>query len=155
MKIAEFSDFFVRGEVTCEGGVFMVRGKALPGSVVEYHAAEPRDLRLSISGSALPFPNEEVAFGGHNSGSVRPDGNGNFQFMLYNPNSYYTCDLAVRSGQGKLLVQPALYLNVRLQNGSSKKYTVKLGRALPLRGLTNMPNKPVRSTGRNNPVVYV
>lgn len=155
MKIAQFSDSFISGEVICNGGIFTITGKVVPGSIIEYRAPEPRDLRLSISGSGLPFPNEELAFGGHNSGVVRPDDEGNYRFVIYNPNSFYTSDLNVRSGQGKLLVQPMMYLNVRLSNNNSKQYTISLGPGLPLRGLSSLPNKPVRSTGRNNPVIYV
>lgn len=153
--VSEFSDKFISGRVTCDQGIYTVTGSLhwgfRNGAQLLYRAAEPADLRLSIKGSGLPFPNAEHAFGPTNSGHAKLDGNGRFQFQVINPNSYYKSDITKHIGQGKILVEPILYLTIVLPDQTKKTYEVDLGRGIPLRSLTSLPNKWIRSQARNGP----
>lgn len=156
MLVTEFSDRVVSGQVDCRNGVFIVSGKLhlsyREGTRIEFRAAEPADLRLSVAGSALPFPNTQMAFGPVNSGLVNPDKYGNFKFQVFTPNSYYLDgDVKNHVGHGKILVQPMINLKVVLANGQTKEYDLDLSSAAPLRSLTGFPGKQIRSTGRNTP----
>jgi len=162
--INKVSDNFCTIEVYCSGGLFTVMGTVAPGfnnnAKLLYRSSEPGDYRQSISGSCLPYANEVMAFGDVNSGTVMPDGNGNFSFKLLSPNSYYKTSDITRGvsyfgvGQGKILVQPILYISLILTSDREKKYELDLGAGVPLRSLTNYPTKIVRSTGRNTPSYF-
>jgi len=159
--IGEFSDRIISGEVRCQDGIYIVTGKLHMGytkdHIVRYRAAEPQDLRLSISGSALPFPGPEVAFGPINSGTAYVDENGRFQFKIYEPNSYYLNDDIMNGvGQGKIFALPHLIIRVDGPNNSRSEFNISLKSSTPqLRSLTGLPQKMVRSTGRNTPSYYV
>jgi hypothetical protein len=161
MLVGEFSDRVVSGEVRCQDGIYSVTGRVHLGyskdHIVRYRAAEPQDLRLSISGSALPFPGPEVAFGPINSGTAIPDEYGRFQFKIYEPNSYYLNDDIMRGvGQGKIFALPHLIIRVEGPNGTRTESKISLKSSTPqLRSLTGLPQKMVRSTGRNTPSYYV
>lgn len=160
MLVTNFSDRVASGKVTCENGVFIVKGRLhlgyRQGSTVHYRAAEPTDLRLSIEGSGLPFPNEHMAFGPVNSGVAATDKYGNFKFQVFSPNSYYLNDDIMHGiGHGKILMAPSIEVSVILPNGQKKQYNLNLTGYVPLRSLTNMPGKHVRSTGRNTPSFLV
>lgn len=161
MLITNFSDRVVSGKVNCDRGVYQVTGKLhldyRKGSRVHFRAAEPQDLRLSVKGSALPFPNPEVAYGPVNSGEAMIDQYGNFQFQVFAPNSYYKNDDIMNGvGQGKILTLPHIHLTVVLGDGQQKTYNLELTDAdIPLRSLTSFPGKRVRSTGRNTPSFFV
>jgi hypothetical protein len=160
MLISEFSDRLMSGQVHCQDGVFTVTGKIHTGyrdHQLKYNAAEPQDLRLSISGSALPFPNPEVAYGPTNSGIAPADQYGNFHFKLYRPNSYYkTGDITRGIGQGKILALPHIHMSLTSPTGQKvKAYHIPLKISAPqLRSLTGLPEKMVRSTSRNTPSFY-
>ena len=160
MLISEFSDRLMSGQVHCEGGVFTVSGKIHTGyrdHQLKYKSAEPQDLRLSISGSGLPFPNPEVAYGPTNSGVAPSDKYGNFHFKLYRPNSYYKNDDIMRGvGHGKILAPPHIHMCLTSPTGQKvKTYHIPLANTGPqLRSLTGLPEKMVRSTGRNTPSYY-
>jgi hypothetical protein len=151
--ITQVSDSIISAKVVCKDGVFNVSGAVHAGArdkvELQYRAPEPCDMRLSISGSALPFPNSDHAFGSTNSGVAKLDDYGNFSFNVLHPNSYYkNDDIAKHVGQGKILIQPILYLIVNLAE-TKKMYEIDLGSGVPLRTLTNHPQKLIRSTGRN------
>lgn len=95
-----------------------------------YYAASPPDYRHSFSGSGLPYPNEEVAFGvspnvGHTSIGI----DGSYSFNLYHPNSYYM------RGQ---YVKPCVYLEIQDDKGNRQGdiMTVVLSEGIPYRSLT-------------------
>ena len=76
-----------------------------------------------------------------NSGTMQTQSNGLFKFAVYQPNSYYTCG-------GKHMVPPSVKFAVDFGNGNEKVYHVPLNDGYRGRSLTNLPNKPNRSTGR-------
>lgn len=160
MLVTKYSDQVLSAQITCKDGVFTFHGKMRvgkhKGAKVIFQAPEPSDLRQSVSGSALPFPNPEMAFGVLNTGVVIPDREGDFSFQVMMPNSYYLDDDIMNGvGQGKILTKPHIKLNVTLANGSVKKYNFDIGsHAMYLRSLTNYPGKFVRSTGRNTPSYF-
>lgn len=144
--ITEFSDGALSGKVHCEGGVYLVEGQvrwAYLARIADftYQAPDPQDLRLGIAGSALPFANPAMAYGGRNSGQAQLDKSGRFRFSLLNPNSYY-------NHQGRTLVTPHVHLALSLKDGKTRNYTIDLGPGTPLRSLTNYPGKPYRTTER-------
>jgi hypothetical protein len=161
MFVGDFSDRIISGEVRCNDGVYSVTGKLNLGyakdHLVRYRAAEPQDRRQSISGSALPFPSPEVAFGTINSGTARLDEYGRFQFKIYEPNSYYlNDDIENGVGQGKIFALPHLIIRVEGPNGILNEFKISLKASTPqLRSLTGLPQKMVRSTGRNTSSYYV
>ena len=153
--VAKFSDNVISGEVSCDGGLYTVVGFVhwglRDGTTLQYRAAEPGDLRLSIKGSALPFANPRQAFGPTNSGVAPLDQKGHFNFQIISPNSYYKNDDIMKGvGHGKILVEPILYLTITIPNGTQKVYEIELGSSVPTRSLTNYPGKFIRSTGRND-----
>jgi len=160
MILTNYSDSFLSAQISCdEGGIFTVKGKILlnrAGTKIIFQSAEPTDLRQSISGSALPFPNPEMAFGEINTGAVTTNNMGDFAFQVMTPNSYYLEDDIMKGvGHGKVLVKPHVKLNVITADGQVKKYNFDLGsHAVALRSLTNYPSKFVRSTGRNTPTYF-
>ena len=135
-------DGAISGNVTfdSETGKFVVEGRSKSsGSVIRYWAANPLHRGYSYSGSALPYPNPEIAYEGTpNSGEVLIDDDGGFKIMLDYPSSYY-----VR--QGTILLKPHVHL--ALPN-SPKVFTVDLGEPFPYRSLTGLLGRPQRSTGR-------
>lgn len=154
--INTFSDPMISGQITCNNGIYIVKGNIHWGFrnslKAYYRAAEPVDLRLSVSGSALPFPGPLQAFGNINSGLIQRDRMGNFEFRLVNPNSYYKNDDIMNGyGQGKILIKPTLYLTLENTNGGKKTIEVDINKGVELRSLTNLPEMPIRSTGRNSP----
>lgn len=157
MLVTKHSDQVLSAQITCEGGLFTFIGKMRTGKhqgvKVIYQAPEPSDLRQSVNGSALPYPNPQMAFGVVNTGIVIPDKEGDFSFQVMMPNSYYLDDDIMNGvGQGKILVKPHIKLNLTLGDGSEKKYNFDIGsHAMFLRSLTNYPGKFIRSTGRNTP----
>tara|TARA_R100001163_G_C5028750_1_gene169584 strand:- start:98 stop:580 length:483 start_codon:yes stop_codon:yes gene_type:complete len=159
MLVDKFSDRVISGEIHCKDGVFTIVGKLHLGyreAKLHYKAAEPQDLRLSISGSALPFPNKEFAYGPVNSGLARVDEYGNFQIQIFRPNSYYKDgDIMNGIGQGKILSRPHIHMAVCMGDGQKKIYNFPLPMAeAQLRSLTGLPGKMIRSTGRNTPSFY-
>jgi hypothetical protein len=98
---------------------------------VMYVAPCPPDRRQSFFGSALPFPNADVAYDGTpNRGAAEVDDDGRFEIALVaGPNSYCGAD-------GKL-VPPALTLYYAEQ-GTPRVQTVHVGEPTPHRRLRFM-----------------
>lgn len=106
------------------------------GSVGQYIASAPIDRRQSHAGSALPWPNQEMALGNTtNKGRVSFGAKGEFSISLIRPNSYYI-------NNGRTLIDPVLTISVE-QN----EVNVPLPVTVKNRTLTS--SVQVRSTGRN------
>jgi len=103
---------------------------------IKYWAANSPDYRFSFPGSALPFPNEDVAFENSTNSGVLPIKNSAFTFHLAYPNSYYT-DL------GKTLVKPEVKYQIIDINGKdvSPIYSIDLGNNVPFRYLSFDPKR--------------
>lgn len=160
MLVTDFSDRVVSVQIDCDRAVYTVTGRVhlnhrKPGCKVVYRSAEPQDLRLSVHGSALPFPNQQIAYGPTNSGECAVDHYGNFQFQVFAPNSYYKNDDIMNGiGHGKILRLPHIHLEVHCDQKHVYDFDLD-DSAVPLRSLTAFPGKRVRSTGRNTPSFLV
>ena len=120
--------------------VFLVNGQ-LHGEVmflanveklfVKYWAANPPTYSQSFSGSAMPYPNEDVAF--HNSSNVGvvPVQNGKFSFSIKFPNSYY-------DEMGSKYIPPQIKIKVcnNANIAVSKIQQINLSDGIPFRTLT-------------------
>lgn len=94
----------------------------------KYWASNKPTYCQSYTGSAIPFPNEKLAFEGtENKGLIRIMNN-RFEIVLDYPNSYYT-------DFGTIYVPPQV--NIKFVDGTdqdiSKVYTIKLGNGVPFR----------------------
>jgi len=140
--IAQFSDSFITGRVTCDRGIFTISGRVKAGDGLSFKAADPADRRLAVSGSGLPFANPSMAFDGSNMGNAILKNFGMFDIQITRPNSYYT-------HHGKVLVAPHVDLQVLDDKGVIIHETrVELGEPIPNRSLTGLPGNPNRTTGR-------
>lgn len=140
----ENNDFVCKVTPKENGAFFQIDGFVKRGAdtIVAYQASSPADSILSTSGSCLPFPNAEYALeNGDNSGVVKTS-SGSFSFVVQRPNSFYSC-------QGKYLIPPQVSLVIVEKDGSkSDFFHIKLANPVNNRSLTNLPGRPVRSTGR-------
>jgi len=117
-----------------------IRGTCnVPGAtVLKYAAAAPPDLRMSYTGSGLPFPNDEVAYeGSPNIGNV-PIVATQFEFKIVSPNAYY-------KDNGATMVHPHVLFTI-----DNEYFDVPLPSAMqfPNRSLSGLPDRPNRTTGR-------
>lgn len=111
---------------------------------VMYIAAAPADMRLSFSGSALPFANVEQAFDcSSTSGKAKLDQDRSFEVTIPTPNSYY-------AAMGTVLVGPTLYVKY-MSNGQPRLHQVSICDPVPFRTLT-YPNS--ESVPRSGPMFY-
>ena len=122
-------------------GIYQISG-ALQGSFaslsgplyVKYWGANPPDYLSNFSGSALPYPNEEVAFENTvNKGVVEVRG-GSFSFRLHYPNSYY-----VEMGSKYVKPQVKFILVDGANRQLSPLYEINLGNGVPYRSLNYTP----------------
>lgn len=142
--VSTFSNADISGNIYYGDLKYTIRGKfTTSGSKnVRFTAAAPADLRLSYSGSGLPFANPEQAFDGTpNQGEFQSNPDGSFEFQIWSPNSYYTC-------QGVNLIDPHVTITAEGPGLSLRKYNLKLGPAIPNRSLSNLFGRPNRSYGR-------
>jgi hypothetical protein len=102
---------------------------------VKYNASSPPDYNANFSGSALPFPNEEVAFENTPNRGVAQVTNGDFSFVLKYPNSYYT-------NMGTVYIPPQVRMVLVDKDNKelSSILTLNLGQGVPFRTLT-WPNQ--------------
>ena len=113
-----------------------------PSTKVSYIAPQSPDLRQSYTGSAIPFPDAEIAFENTtNKGEIKPKKSVFYIRMRY-PNSYY-------SHLGTRLIPPHVILTVEKNNSKYTKYVV-VGEAAPFRMLS-YPSSPIP---RISPVFY-
>ena len=98
---------------------------------IKYNASSPPTYNNSYSGSALPFPNENIAFENTPNKGVAKVINGSFEFTIKYPNSYYT-------NLGNDLVSPEVKIII-VNNDNNKVSDMKifkLGNSVPFRTLT-------------------
>ena len=142
--ISTFANADLSGNIYYGNLKYTIKGRFnIPGAkIIRFVAAAPADLRLSYSGSGLPFASSEQAFDGTpNQGELQTNSDGSFEFQIWSPNSYYTC-------QGVNLIDPHVTLIVEGNGLSLRKYVLTLGPPIPNRSLTNLFGRPDRSYGR-------
>jgi hypothetical protein len=148
-RLTTIDDENLHAEVFCMGnGYYRIRGVTKPmidGLPVSWRASNPPDSHLSVAGTALPFPTEEVAMSGSaiNVGSKLSGQSGAFDINVLAPNSYYTC-----GGRNLVLPQVQLIVDYGKMNRGQKVYNIPLNTGYKSRSLTNLPNRPNRTTGR-------
>ena len=114
-------------------GNFIIKGRTNNGSAtaVKYWASAPPTYSLSYSGSGLPYPNEHVAYENTPNQGVAKVVNGEFEFALQYPNSYY-------DKLGKEYIEPHAHLV--FADGNNKNVSeireLRLGNGIPFRDLT-------------------
>jgi hypothetical protein len=141
--VLEFTSKEFSGKVTydADSSIYTFDGQfeGLNNATVKYWAANPIARNYSYSGSALPYPNPEVAYENTpNQGYSLLDNNGRFNIKLDSPSGYY-----VR--QGKILLKPHVHFKVL---DSDKVFTITIADFFPYRSLRNLPDRPNRSTNR-------
>lgn len=119
---------------------------------IKYWAANSPNYNSSFSGSALPFPNEKIAYENTPNKNIIPVKNGKFSFFINFPNSYYI-------NLGTKLIPPTV--NIIAVNSNhipvSNIQRVVLGNSIPFRTLTwsnirNWNNGPLFYNNRNLPI---
>ena len=143
-----FQKYSCQGKVSQnDQGDVVVEGKVTNGpsnATVLYWAACPPNYRTSYSGSALPYPNPEVAYQNTpNRGAVQSSG-GAFKIRLFYPNSYY-------NGLGTTYTPPHVNIKVCDSNGDGQISTISLGDGVPFRMLTYPGTK---NASRSNSLFY-
>lgn len=138
VHVSNFQSSKCKGEVLLNPvtKVFTIRGTS-NGKTLRYLAAAPPDFRQSYAGSGLPFPNEEIAYDHTaNVGELQLT-NGQFQFQIMYPNSYYV-------NSGSTLIKPHVHIVI----DETDAFDVKLGQPLvPNRSLKHLDGRPRRSDG--------
>ena len=139
--VSTFSNPDLNGKIYYEKLVYTIKGKFEQANsyTFKYWAAAPGDLRLSYSGSGLPFASEKMAYyNTPNQGHVTTNSNGEFEFQVWAPNSYYIC-------QGITLIPPQIHIYVE---NLQRQYTLALGAPIPNRSLRHLDGRPNRTYGR-------
>lgn len=143
--ISTFNTTDLTGNIHLDKLQYIVSGKfRTPGKyLINFSAAAPGDLRLSYSGSGLPFVSPQQAyFDTPNKGKLETSDNGVFSFKLWAPNSYYI-------NQGTTLVRPHVHMCIQNAHQSNpRSYDLKLGPGIPNRSLRHLDGKPDRSYDR-------
>lgn len=119
--------------------LYNITGKVLDSNLirsnrvlfVRYWGANKPTFTKSFSGSALPFPNEKIAFDNSKNSGVVQVVNTRFSFNITIPNSYY-------KNMGTELVPPEINMIIINTNNEplTKKYTINLSENIPYRTLT-------------------
>ena len=109
-----------KGVITDVGAVKQIYAK--------YWASNKPTYSESYTGSAIPFPNEKLAFEGTDNKGLIKILNSRFEIVLDYPNSYY-------SDFGTKYVPPQVNIKFVDENNQdiSKVYTIKLGNGVPFR----------------------
>ena len=137
--VSTFENDLISGNIYYDKLKYTIKGKLANWDVhsLKYNAAAPGDLRLSYSGSLLPFATADQAYDtSPNTGEVTVN-DGNFEFVVMSPNSYYV-------NNGVDLVEP--HVNLILEG--DKKMSLKLGHHFPNRSLKHLIGRPNRSYDR-------
>jgi hypothetical protein len=141
----------------CEGslqqnqqGNVDVKGKLIVNDIslnakITYWAANPAETHYSFSGSNLPFSSPEVAF--ENTVNIGSSNvvNGEFNFSIIYPNSYY-------AGLGTMYVPPSVNIKICDTNYENNIETIVLGPGVPFRTLVH-PAPPSKNN-RISPNFY-
>jgi hypothetical protein len=110
----------------------IVKGKineSVSKKQIGYIAASPYHLNSSFSGSALPYPNQSVAFDNTPTrGIVKLDANNSFEFVIEIPSAYYV-------NLGSILIPPQVYITYN-NYFINKKESITIMNELPYRTLT-------------------
>lgn len=122
-------------------GEYTVRGRVQSRTTspkIVFWAANPPTYNNSYTGSGLPFPDPKSAYENSvNRGAVIAK-NGQFEFKIHYPNSYYT-------GLGTVLVSPHVNFKVCEPGSDGRVYKITLGESIPFRSLT-YPKQRASST---------
>ena len=143
-----FDKYSCKGVVLNKGsGNITIKGKVDTTSsnpTILYWASSPPNFNTSYSGSGLPYANPEQAYDrSPNVGAVKAE-NGEFEFNIFYPNSYYV-------GLGSLYIPPHVHLKVC--DGKNEKYhSIKISEGIPFRTLT-YPAPPSKKP-RKCPLFY-
>lgn len=116
-----------------------------PNFMLTFAAANPPDYRQSYSGSALPFPDAEIAFENTPNYGMTSCNKEIINIRLQFPNSYY-------SHVGTRLILP--YVKINIFDGNKKIISsdiINLGEIAPFRLLT-YPSLP---KARDSPTFYL
>lgn len=120
--------------------------------IVKYWAANKPTYSNSFSGSALPYPNEKVAFENTNNTGIVEVRDGSFSINVHYPNSYYT-------NLGKNYVPPQIKIKFCNKDNIAvtKIQKINLGEGVPFRSLTwpklrNWSSGPMFYCNKNLPV---
>jgi len=126
-------------------GEYVVKGQLLSNKKekIIFYAANPATYNGSFSGSGLPFANPNMAFENTpNNGTIYTNENGEFEFKVFYPNSYYVA-------LGTIYVSPHVFIK---KCGDTEVHSIYLGDGIPFRMLT-YPNRPF-TIARKCPLFY-
>ena len=141
--------------LNCEGetldngmGDFIVKGniKNKSNSLILYWASSPPNYRQGYTGSSLPYANPKMAYQNTPNRGITKAKNGNFEFKIKYPNSYYT-------GLGSVYMDPHVFIKVCDKNGNGEIKSIKLGNGSPFRMLSYPP--PPGKAPRSGPMFYI
>ena len=134
-----FENVYCRGVIMEGGGDGKIPEIKIKGILKEsvaqprklhYVAAAPPDYRASYTGSGLPFANQSQAFyATPNYGDVEVSSDGEFEFDVMYPNSYYI-------GLGTVIVPPTVYVEYKTVSGETRNISIKVDNGIPYRMLT-------------------
>ena len=112
---------------------------------IKYSAANPPTYNSNFSGSGLPYPSEEIAFENTPNRGVVEIINGEFNFSIRYPNSYYV-------NMGTIYVEPHIKLTIVDKDNKNigETKSVNLGEGIPFRTLT----WPVQRDWNEGPLFY-
>tara|TARA_Y100000389_G_scaffold179456_1_gene193539 strand:+ start:19798 stop:20337 length:540 start_codon:yes stop_codon:yes gene_type:complete len=129
-----FPNFTVEVERNCQTSLTLniLLKKFDKYTEVSYLAAQPPNLLQSYTGSALPFPDAEIAYQNTiNKGSFKPN-SANLSISMKFPNAYY-------SHLGSRLINPHVILTVS-HNNKVDREIIELGEIAPFRLLSYQSN---------------
>ena len=111
---------------------------------IKYWAAVPYLKSISFSSFGLPYPNEEIAFNINCNSGIVEINNGEFNFNIFYPNSYYT-------NQGTKLINPSVHYRIWNNNKPVSKINIlKIGNSIPYRTI----NLPEQRNWNEGPLFY-
>jgi hypothetical protein len=128
---------------------FVISGKLnyvpIEKRYIKYSAANPPTYNSNFSGSGLPYPTEEIAYDNTPNRGVVEIINGEFNFSIRYPNSYYI-------NMGTIYIEPHVKLTIvdKDNNSIGEVKSINLGEGIPFRTLT----WPVQRDWNKGPLFY-
>jgi hypothetical protein len=112
---------------------------------IKFSASNPPTYNSNFSGSGLPYPSEEIAFENTPNRGVVEIINGEFNFSIRYPNSYYI-------NMGTIYIEPHVKIIIvdKDNNSIGETKSVNLGEGIPFRTLT----WPVQRNWNKGPLFY-